>query len=114
MNKPDNDGGPAFPLQDWDPAIQSPRRENGMSLREWFAGMALQPTITDAAKFNHIFRENGSPTRITPDDVAKSCYIQADAMLAARKRKEIPQLQPTAIQPLTSEELVTMLKQEQP
>jgi hypothetical protein len=31
------DGGPAFPHQDWDPAIQAQRRENGMTLRQYAA-----------------------------------------------------------------------------
>ena len=35
-----NDGGPMFPHQDWDPKIQSQRREHGCSLRAWLAGTA--------------------------------------------------------------------------
>jgi hypothetical protein len=31
------DGGPAFPHQDWDPAIQAQRRENGITLRQYAA-----------------------------------------------------------------------------
>lgn len=78
MNQPINDGGPAFPAplaQDaWGDIIYSGDEADqvptGMSLRDWFAGQAL-PQV-DA-------RSHG-----TPDDVAKECYMLADAMLKAR------------------------------
>jgi len=57
------DGGPAFPL-----------RQDGMSLRDWFAGQA----IVDALYIND-------------DDIEKLAdwaYKVADAMLAAREKEE--------------------------
>jgi hypothetical protein len=62
VSDPINDGGPAFP---------------GMSLRDWFAAMALQ-----GIKANPSWDEN------TRERIARAAYEQADAMLAARERKE--------------------------
>lgn len=63
-----DDGRPAFPTQN------GCRSDSGMSLRDWFAGMAL--SAMDYGWF-------GSPTRIR--ETAEECYNIADAMLAARK-----------------------------
>lgn len=76
MNNPDepNDGGPAFPRpysmvlgtghQFWE--------QDGMTLRDWFAGQALASvTYTLGAEID--------------DSVAKRCYEIADAMIAARE-----------------------------
>lgn len=68
-----NDGGPAFPTQNgcqFDP---------GMSLRDWFAGMALGhiPALLDVSD------ENASCKNI-----AGHAYQIADAMIAARKESE--------------------------
>ena len=68
MTTPQDDGGPAFPTQN------GCRSDLGMSLRDWFAGMAL--SAMDYGWF-------GSPTRIR--ETAEECYNIADAMLAARK-----------------------------
>jgi hypothetical protein len=83
--KPEKDnGGPAFPLQDWDEVIHSRRMETGMSLRDYFAAAALQG-LCDA------FAAQSSdtwPDDRTPEDydvAAKHSYGLADAMLAARK-----------------------------
>lgn len=81
-----NDGGPAFPR---DGNVQAHCKhvhsQSGMTLRDWFAGMALQGYLAG--------REN--PTReMIPGDkhhhaVAMACYRYADAMIAARDGKEI-------------------------
>ena len=81
MNSP-HDGGSAFPVplldgESWDwGAYGNP---NGMSLRDWFAGMALQGA---AMYVNEHADVNGR------GNLVKSCYAIADAMLAARERKE--------------------------
>jgi len=75
MNKID-DGGPAFPHQDWDPAIHSQRREHGMSLRDWFAGQALVGLMaSETEKFCY-----------KPGEGAERAFAFADAMIAARKQ----------------------------
>jgi hypothetical protein len=76
MAKPD--GGPAFPrpaseytkngtLLDGNDAVG---HQEGMSLRDYFAGQAMQALLVDCAG---LFR-----------DVARNAYECADAMLAAR------------------------------
>lgn len=60
------DGGPAFPC----PHESAPNE--GMSLRDWFAGMALSGWIASVT--------------VPPDAnrAAEACYQYADAMLAER------------------------------
>jgi hypothetical protein len=73
MSKID-DGGPAFPGA-WHPDMGwSPHQTPfGMSLRDWFAGMALSGLIS---------------TLEYPDaDMAFRCYALADAMIDAHKVK---------------------------
>jgi len=88
MSKPNNDGGPAFPLF----APPSETGDNilpiqfGMTLRDWFAGHSLTGLISMQA--------NPSVGTKTPvpefylardrDAFAKVAYDIADAMLAAR------------------------------
>lgn len=62
----EQDGGQAFPR----PGGGLP----GMSLRDWFAGMAMQGKLANGMYAGH--DEQGS--------LAKSSYRAADAMLAAR------------------------------
>ena len=65
-----NDGGPAFPTH----------CEAGMTLRDWFAGMALQGMLAQPLDSDCAFN---------PRLCAESSYEYADAMLASRERKEI-------------------------
>ncbi len=82
-----NDGGPAFPCPDdytqEGKPVYGPKNLQGMSLRDWFAGMALQGWLAsfgpDAA---HPVRNESQ------GDVALQAYEMADAMLAARERKD--------------------------
>lgn len=70
------DGGPAFPrvvdYHDGDYEI-----EPGMSLRDWFAGMALAGMMANPEALNEMIT-----------DYARACYAFADAMLAERERGE--------------------------
>ena len=75
------DGGPASPLQDWDPCIHAPRSHTGLSIRDWFAGMAL-PSVVAAMENNK--HRDGLPVELVPDVVAETAYLFADAMLIAR------------------------------
>lgn len=79
MTTPQNNGGPAFPIptlerEYWDREQGEP---NGMSLRDWFAGMALQGLLA------HIIGVEGANGRTSK--YAERSYDYADAMLAARK-----------------------------
>lgn len=71
-----NDGGAAFPAStsygpngEW-----SPPYNTGMSLRDWFAGMALQGII--AGTFTHMGDLDG---------FVKDAYEYADAMIVRRE-----------------------------
>ena len=71
MTNTHDDGGPAFPV----PAVPTRHgSESGMSLRDWFAGMALQGLLVgyDSHEF-------------TVAECAELAIQAADAMLAARK-----------------------------
>ena len=70
MTEPINDGGPAFPIGDQSlhPLLV------GMSLRAWFAGMALQGIVTIPRKLDEDEDEFQA--------VAEDCCHFADAMLA--------------------------------
>jgi hypothetical protein len=78
MNTPQKDGGAAFPMHERDDALR------GMSLRDWFAGQAMQSENIAIA----IMVASGKTA--VPDnwnyDVAKGAYSIADAMIAERNR----------------------------
>ena len=78
-----SDGGPAFPHLSADPekvnqlgqSILHP--EPGMSLRDWFAGRAMQG-----------MQGNPEFDRNTSSQIAQQACVMADAMLAARNEGE--------------------------
>ena len=67
-----NDGGPAFP-QDLQGRRGDDPQYQGMTLRDWFAGKALEG---QAHRFDHPHNHR--------ELLAKDCYEIADAMLRAR------------------------------
>jgi hypothetical protein len=75
MDKQDN-GGPAFPTQDYN---------RGMSLRDWLAGQALAGGA--AASILRVFTSGAEQEDVDKDlnYWARAAYRIADAMLAARK-----------------------------
>lgn len=87
MSKPD--GGPAFPsLQEISQFDEAKARYvavylpfGGMSLRDWFAGMALGALVADMERWNGDRRRH-DPMPVSV--VAESAYQVADAMIAAR------------------------------
>ena len=76
MNTPIDDGGPAFPQIPAQRANQemwsAPYVPEGMSLRDWFAGQAVNGN--DLSPFDDF------------EAIACAAYKVADAMLAARKK----------------------------
>lgn len=68
------DGGPAFP---W-PGGEVPISE-GMSLRDWFAGLAM-----------HGILANPNLSDTADDELAEDAYEVADAMLAKRDEPDSP------------------------
>lgn len=78
------DGGPAFPMAV--PAGATNYFE-GMSLRDWFAGMALQGYVTVAMDYEI---QQGASWEDRKTAMAHYCYEFADAMLAEREKGEAP------------------------
>lgn len=70
-----NTGGPAFPERNLQGEL-SP----GMSLRDYFASMALQ--LAGAYAIDMTLKGKSPP--MTEDDLARRAYRTADAMLRAR------------------------------
>jgi len=75
-----NDGGPIAAGMETPAGPMFAR--GGLTIRDWFAGMALQGSVScaDAA----VFTADG----ITFPEMAEDCYRMADAMLAVRDGKE--------------------------
>lgn len=71
---PKQDGGHAFPL-----AVGNLALQNGMTLRDWFAGQALAG-LTAEYRANTCYEESGALHHI-----ATHAYALADAMLAERE-----------------------------
>jgi hypothetical protein len=76
-----NDGGPAFPFvaytatkKDTGEIEISGLRSEGMSLRDWFAGQALERLASSGGMF------------ASPCKAARKAYAYADAMLKERDR----------------------------
>lgn len=68
------DGGPAFPGDDgW---TDRGTHYHGMSLRDWFAGMALQGAMPSYRR---------GDCEVDMQALAKTCYKFADAFLEERK-----------------------------
>lgn len=68
-----NDGGSAFPRVSINPGAHISESDPGMSLRDWFAGKALQ---------GHRSRSTAIPS----DVIASWSYNDADAMLKEREK----------------------------
>lgn len=83
-----NNGGPAFPLmppvgEDGLSALGYPSPENGMSLRDWFAGQMAAAAMTNANGLGTVSKEERAPIFAA---LASISYELADAMLAARSK----------------------------
>lgn len=84
-----SDGGPAFP-RPWSIAHDGMMKnwwrpeQDGMTLRDWFAGMALQGML--AGTMRPILSEKGKKDKVvdTEEGFARCAYCYADAMLAHR------------------------------
>jgi hypothetical protein len=68
----DNKGGPAFPVES--PRFDGTQHSYGMTLRDWFAGLAMNGILANSDRFG------GSAGRD-----AKEAYEFADAMLKERE-----------------------------
>lgn len=75
-----DDGGPAFPIKGLANDEDADSRFHGMSLRDWFAGMALCGSLAD-------------DSTTSPAKEAGWAYDYADAMIVERT-KETPDSDP--------------------
>jgi hypothetical protein len=73
-----DDGGPAFPAQELNLSYGSYAPSQGMSLRDWLAGQALAGMHA---------RDSYDDGLASPTQRACLAYIDADAMIEARKVK---------------------------
>lgn len=65
-----------------------PSHAQGMSLRDWFAGMAMQPAYRMAVRDNDYYAEQDHQKGFGKGDaVARNAYAIADAMLAERAKQ---------------------------
>lgn len=79
-------GGPAFPTIDYITPTELATNQNGMTLRDYFAGKfaaAYFSSVTDIIVNHDGTRHlNGAP----PDDIAENAYKFADAMISERAK----------------------------
>lgn len=77
-----NDGGPAFPSEQVDTRVFGKPEQwthyQGMPLRDWFAGQAMQGMWSNSAIIDS---DQGA------EWIANAAWKQADAMLAKRNRR---------------------------
>lgn len=79
-----NTGGPAFPLQSIGPEFDP--GHSGMSLRDWFAGLAMQGLLANPGGPIQANGMNGwNWCNCTVENVADFAWHIADAMLKARE-----------------------------
>jgi len=85
-------GGPAFPRTgDTDPRMADYDQSDwhsGMSLRDWFAGQALAGWIAGPCQGDSLDEYEGFHAEFAEhqQQVAKTCYGYADAMLEERSK----------------------------
>jgi len=76
-----NTGGPAFPTKAYDLERQTLVREEGMTLRDYFAAKAMQ-IMWDAYDKGYCGLNNNDAPNV--EIIAEGAYQMADAMLKAR------------------------------
>ena len=74
-----NDGGPAFPYYD----TVTGHTQEGMTLRDWFAGHVMASVMTNAEGLVEISKEDRMDLLGVAAEISYDC---ADAMLEERKK----------------------------
>ena len=93
-----NDGGPAFPAPAPPWAVSQDEQgvdkfqlagiQDGMSLRDWFAGMVIQGLLPSDALVLFTDSREGEPIE---SEIADAAYRGSDAMLKAREESDAPE-----------------------
>lgn len=79
------DGGPAFPVDEvCELDITVRPRSDGLSIRDWFAGLAMQAMTASPALMEAVTGPDAGAGRHF-ERLARKAYEQADAMIAARE-----------------------------
>ena len=76
-------GGPAFPGTQYAGGIKPTGHSEGMTIRDWFAGMALQGWITAQPTIKGVTLNAGDDHAAL---IASAAYAWADAMLKERSK----------------------------
>lgn len=93
----ENDGGPAFPRTGFrtedGPEPFDAKPQNGMTLRDWFAGQYAVGVLLTVASKHMLAQAAGDKAAadklgeaFNETAIAQGCYSFADAMLEARKK----------------------------
>ena len=80
-----HDGGPAFPVTFTDGDGNSVAIP-GMSLRDWFAGQAMQAFAGQPETMGRAMKSMGMDLGRIGEAISKAAYATADAMLAEREK----------------------------
>lgn len=78
MSETKDTGGPAFPETQWNDMTRQMVQWGGMTLRDYFAGQAMQGFRAAESDADY--------APITDISMAESAYAQADAMLEVRAK----------------------------
>lgn len=81
-----DDGGPAFPLPEWSypHGVSGIKIQEGMSLRDWFAGMAMQGMLAHSTRY----KPRPGTSANWHEAISEEAYQLADAMIAEGKKDE--------------------------
>lgn len=82
MTTTKNTGGPVFPI----PGLEAYEEFKGMTLRDWFAGQALQGMLGDSKTLSALIQVHGMEGDGTRASIAEISYLLADAMIAERSK----------------------------
>lgn len=80
-----NDGGPAFPETRWDDKTRQEVQWCGMTLRDYFAGQALNGLLSNLLALTDV-QQNQYPNKRLEELAATLSFEAADSMLKAMEQ----------------------------
>lgn len=83
-----NDGGTAFPFrEEWEGVDGKLCQDHfGMSLRDWFAGLAMQATLSNYKRVVALMEHCVEHGFVFEEELARQSYLFADAMITRREK----------------------------